>query len=43
LSSPGTAAMECRTSVFFAGTGQLIHEVVDKAKCVAKGRVAPYP
>jgi len=35
LVSPGTAAIEWVTSVFFLGTGQLIHEVVDSARCVA--------
>jgi hypothetical protein len=27
--------MECRASVFFLGTGQLIHDVVESARCVA--------
>ena len=33
--SPGTAAIEWMASVFFFGTGQLIHDVVDSATCVS--------
>ena len=40
---PGTTAIEWEMSVFFFGTGQLIHDVVDKARCVAYIDVAPAP
>ena len=43
LLRPGTVAMECFTSVFIAGRGQLIHEVVESARCMSKRPVAPAP